>query len=114
MDINTYLSIKKRLCSHHEGSCCTCPLGTRRNGKSMACTRFELEYPERAQSILEEWNKTHPAKTYMFCLKDKFPDTDEDIISLTICPGHLFKNGPVNKNCKSKFKCTNCWNQEVD
>ena len=114
MDLNTYLSIKKRLCSHHAGSCCTCPLGTRRNGKNLACTRFELEYPERAESILAEWNKTHPAKTYLYCLKDKFPDLEEDIVTTVLCPGHLFKDGPCNKGCRNNFKCTNCWNQEVE
>ena len=63
---------------------------------------------------IEEWNKTHPAKTYLFCLRDKFPDLDEDIVTTVLCPGHLYKGGPVNKNCKSKFKCTGCWNQEAE
>lgn len=56
MDAVEYFKIKGRMCAAHEEVCDDCPL-------AIDCFSKELENPEEAVKIVNEWNEKHHRRT---------------------------------------------------
>lgn len=115
-----YLSEKNRITKSDENGICrikciNCPLGRYNNGKNMLCTTLELQQPETAVTIVQEWSNEHQQKTYLSEFLQNYPNAelDENGFPLEICP-HSLGLKEVDE-CGSKENCcVVCWNQVID
>lgn len=95
--------------------CSNCCLNRGNNGHDINCRVFEVNYPDEAESKMEEWAKAHPLKTRLTVFKEQYPDCG------------TFQNGTpiilpcnIDKNfvCKKYPNCGICeqefWNEEIE
>lgn len=104
--------------------CHDCPLSSWNNDATdrMSCGEFEVLYPEQAISIVQQWSDTHPQKTYLTDLLEKYPNIplDNNGKPSYVCPHDLGLMSAENcklglmsvEDCKKDSnKCIECWNQ---
>lgn len=110
MDAILYLREKSRLTKDCGIFCVDCRLSTLQNEMRLTCTSFEMRHPEQAASIIEEWAKECPGRTFKDVLLEKFPNvlmyTNSD--TPNACVKTLF--GKVAIDC-GRMACADCWNQ---
>ena len=95
--------------------CSECPLSSQNNGTSecMSCITFEMYYPQRAISIVQQWSDEHPQRTYLSEFLEHYPNAqlDDDGTPENICPCCL---GWMDINdCGMDHSCAECWNQSI-
>lgn len=110
IDAVTYLKERERLCA--STTCLDCPFSDSKSvapeEETMFCEFLEFFAPSEAVDILEKWSRSHPIKTYIQKLIEKFPST-------------LVKDG-VPDFCRisiyggkcSHSSCVECWNEPID
>lgn len=122
MDAAKYFKEKKRMhnsLGRKSGvcdgvNCSNCPFSNTNNGKNLACTDFEAEYPEEAVAIVEKWAAEHQQKTMFQDFLEKYPNA-----SLTsygtphICPHELGYEGKESAICFKRL-CIDCWNRPIE
>ena len=57
MDVLEYCKIKKRMTKNCEMDCDKCLLGCNKNSRGVNCSGLEINYPNEAIKIVEEWSK---------------------------------------------------------
>ena len=94
-------------------SCSNCPLCSGSNNKGLSCTGFEMLYPKKAISIVQQWSDEHPQRTYLTELLKIFPNTplNDDGTPKGIC---LHELGATSlDDCEVDNACAKCWNQPL-
>lgn len=113
-----YFKIKQRMTKQCTISCDDCPLDYENRNITASCRMFEEECPEKAVSIIEQWGKEHPIKTYLSDFLEKYPKAKlrEVGIPECICPSNLGLKDIKNKNKDVCYlvDCITCWNQELE
>lgn len=107
MDAVNYLKEKARM-TDKCGICCSkCLL------YKGGCLEADINYPEQAVAIVEQWSKEHPVKTYLSVLLEKFPNAilDEDDGTPLACPKSIFGINAKFERCALN-RCKECWNRE--
>lgn len=101
----TFLHEWKRMCKANK--CNTCVL----YGVHGTCKNFILTKPEKAVEIVQEWSDSHPVRTRLIVLKEKFPKLiiDEDGLPSEICAGILY-----GFECYDGMNCVDCWNTPIE
>ena len=85
MDAVKYLKERHRICESMANSDARCPFG-------FACIvcerqRTEIDHPEEAVRIVEEWSKAHPRQTNADKFKEVFGVTPfNDLLEDYVCP----------------------------
>ena len=113
MDAEEYLKQKKRMTKDCKTGCDNCPFTYTKTGQT--CINFQYDHPEKAVSIVEQWAKEHPPKTYKSVFLEKFPNAKKYANGVPIiCVCHVFglKHEQENFKC-STSACSDCWNREV-
>lgn len=115
MDAVEYFKIKGRMCAAHDDVCDDCPL-------AIDCFSKELENPEEAVKIVNEWNESHPRRTRQDEFLKVFPTTKRHMVEdgkfvLAIRPCDLIEEYQTQKWCE-QHSCASCrklfWWKEVD
>lgn len=96
--------------------CSECPLSSQNNGTSecMSCITFEMYYPQRAISIVQQWSDEHQQKTFVTEFLKHYPNIqlNNHGIPKWICP---FDLGLMSRNdCRKNRNCVECWNQPIE
>lgn len=96
--------------------CSECPLSSQNNGTSecMSCITFEMYYPQRAISIVQQWSDEHQQKTFVTEFLKHYPNIqlNDHGIPKWICPFNL---GLMSRNdCRKNRNCVECWNQPIE
>lgn len=96
--------------------CSECPLSSQNNGTSecMSCITFEMYYPQRAISIVQQWSDEHQQKTFVTEFLKHYPNIqlNNHGIPKWICPFNL---GLMSRNdCRKNRNCVECWNQPIE
>lgn len=103
-----------------ELNCTDCPLGSLNNDASdkMACSDFEIIYPEKAIAIVQKWSDEHPQRTYLTEFLKHFPNAPLHVTGILtgipkdVCPYHLgFMS--IDDCPKKDRNCIECWNQPI-
>lgn len=98
-----------------ELNCTECPLSSLNNGTTdnMACSDFEIFYPEKAVAIVQKWSDEHSQKTYLSEFLKHYPNAQLNDAGLptTGCPYRLGLIG--DEECKKNRDCVKCWNQPI-
>lgn len=113
MDAEEYLKQKKRMTQYCTVGCEKCLLGFNRTRQ--ACTKLQYYHPEKAVSIVEEWAKEHPVRTYKSVFLEMFPNvktTKEG--HPDFCLKHLLGAKGEYDICSCDITCGDCWNREVE
>ena len=106
MDALEYLKEKIRMCIGR--NCSDCPQSFTKNGVKMGCENFEVEYPEQAIKIVEDWSKENPVATnkdkYLEVMKetfgiDKFNEYRCNTVSNKNIPKALCNNFAICREC---------------
>lgn len=112
MDAVEYLKEKARM-TDKCGICCSkCLL------YKGGCLEADINYPEQAVAIVEQWAKGHPVKTYLSVLLEKFPKAEINGNKTPgFCPHNIFGESVKFEeydNCDigSVGLCLKCWNRE--
>ena len=118
MNVVTFLKERDRMTDYCSIYCGNCPIGIKADSfdEPRTCKELHMRTPEIAVSIVENWSKNNPRKTYIIDLLEKYPKTiiDEYTGVPEICPSDIgFKDFP---DCgKDNYSyCTSCWNQEME
>lgn len=115
MDAVEYFKIKGCMCAAHGDVCDDCPL-------AIDCFSKELENPEEAVKIVNEWNESHPRRTRQDEFLKVFPTTKRHMVEdgkfvLAIRPCDLVEEYQTQKWCE-QHSCASCrklfWWKEVD
>lgn len=126
-----YFNEKQRMTkrTRQEGckiKCSECPLSCQNNGTAecMSCMTFEIYYPQRAISIVQQWSDEHPLRTYLTEFLKHYPNAQLKTVLLyspgaiplkipkCICPYHL---GLMSRDdCRKDHNCVKCWNQPIE
>ena len=72
MDALNFFRIKRKMCREYVDTCTDCPLSGANNRYSIACSEFEIKYPEDAIQIVSDWEKEHPLITNRIKFKEVF------------------------------------------
>ncbi len=96
--------------------CSECPLSSQNNGTSecMSCITFEMYYPQRAISIVQQWSDEHQQKTFVTEFLKHYPNIqlNNHGIPKWLCPFNL---GLMSRNdCRKNRNCVECWNQPIE
>jgi len=94
-----------------------CNLGSTNNGTKHGCRNLEILQPETAVEIVQAWSDTHPQKTYLEDLLEKYPNAELDSRKVPefICPRNLgYKDWDNCKAISGNEKCVPCWNQIME
>jgi len=96
--------------------CSECPLSSQNNGTSecMSCITFEMYYPQRAISIVQQWSDEHQQKTFVTEFLKHYPNIQLNNYGIPkwICPFNL---GLMSRNdCRKNRNCVECWNQPIE
>lgn len=96
--------------------CSECPLSSQNNGTSecMNCITFEMYYPQRAISIVQQWSDEHQQKTFVTEFLKHYPNIqlNNHGIPKWICPFNL---GLMSRDdCRKNRNCVECWNQPIE
>lgn len=81
----------------------------------MLCSLLELQQPETAVKIVQEWSNTHPKeKTYLSEFLIHYPHVplDEKGLPKGVCPYYLGLKDI--EECKKGCKRRECWNHSID
>lgn len=94
-------------------SCLRCPIQHfKSEGSMLSCVAILGKHPEEIISAVEKWVQTHPEKTILDDVKEKYPliGLDQEGIP-EICPKVL---GYVTEmDCKC-IDCKECWKQPLN
>lgn len=99
-----------RMCVAHK-YCEDCPID---HSEFAPCPEIIGKAPEDSVSVVEQWSKYHPRRTYLSVLLERFPNTklDEERDNLPeFCPDALF-GGECWEYCESGVRCIECWSRE--
>lgn len=107
MDAVEFLKEKERMCIN-QTFCSMCPIYKAK--RKMTCLEFIEKKSEQAVKIVEEWSKSHPRKTILDDLLEKYPNAQLEIDGTPkFCPVKL---GYKTKPCGGK--CDICWNTPLE
>lgn len=109
MDALNYLKIRKRMTKNCEMDCDECLLGCNKNNRDVSCSGLEIDYPNEAIQIIEEWEKKHPIISNMDKYKEVIRETFGDNL-IGMCGNYI-----PNFKCSSFASCDECiefWNSE--
>ena len=116
MEFQEYMKIKQRMVKTNSQKKCNigcwlCPLSDQKNGMGIGCRELEWRYPEKAEDIVKQWVKEHPAKTYARDFLSKFPSAKKgaDTVTPRICRCDIYD---TPKYCAGK--CADCWNKPME
>lgn len=107
MDALEYLKVRSRMTNKCEMDCDKCLLG--RNSRGVTCSGLEIDYPNEAIQIIEEWEKEHPIISNVDKYKEVIKETFGDDL-IDVCD----KQVPTFK-CSNFTNCDKCiefWNSE--
>ena len=106
MDAVEYFKIKGRMCAANDDVCDDCPL-------AIDCFSKELENPEEAVKIVNEWNESHPRRTRQTEFLEMYPNArmidsniNDDLV-IDIKPCVLMADYATEKWCE-KWSCLAC------
>lgn len=106
MEFQEFWKQRKRMCKHKGGVCVDYEM--RKDYKAITSLVFILEYPDRAEAIVEKWAKEHPVMTNAMKFKEVFGYEHININGNHECP-------PRDENeCNFKY-CKDCqkwWDKE--
>ena len=111
MDTVKYFKEKARMTKNcSRGYCNNCALGRRKNSLGIFCYDFELQKPEEAVKIVEEWAKAHQQKTRKQDFFEKYPNAlrNSNGYPRTCCEYLGYCKGCI------VGKCHNCWDEPVE
>ena len=118
-----FIKEKCRMTNNCQICCTKCPLSQDNNGAdNMTCFDFEEQYPKKTIEVVQQWSDTHPQKTYLTDLLEKYPNIplDNNGKPSYVCPHDLGLMSAENcklglmsvEDCKKDSnKCVECWNQ---
>lgn len=116
MELREYMAIKRRMGKFDKKKrkcrlpCDACPLEYNNNGTGMVCYWFEMLYPEKAEDIVKQWAKEHPAKTYAQDFFSKFPRAlKETSGEPRVCREYVYGG-----DCRGGDNCVDCWNEPME
>ena len=107
MDAVEYFKIKDRICAAQDDYCEGCPLFS-----NVDCSAKEMENPEEAVKIVNEWNESHPRRTRQDVFLKMFPGAkrytvENDGFVLSIIPCELVEGYKTEKWCE-QHSCAAC------
>lgn len=117
MEFTEYMKIKRRMTQSSEDGTCSldcrvCPLSSCKNGyayNGYNCQKFEMLYPEKAESAVKKWAEEHPKKTIIQDFYEKYPNVMINTDGTPpMCVLSIGYKGIDNCNHGS---CVDCWNQ---
>ena len=105
MDAVKFLKTKNRMCKT-KVLCKNCPLDAYKS----ECDTIDVEDFKliKIVSIIEQWDKENPAKTYKDDFLEKFPKA---VIAENICRYHVYKTGGCDGFTGD---CELCWNEPIE
>ena len=115
MELKEYMSIKRRMVKTNSQKKCNigcwlCPLSDHKNGMGIGCRELEWRYPEKAEDIVKQWAKEHPAKTYAQDFFSKFPRAlKETSGEPRVCRKYVYEG-----DCRCGDNCVDCWNEPME
>lgn len=120
MNLTDFFKKQKRICNYYTDrqcpDCSGCPIYAARgvNTRSYnSCDDFILNNITEIVSLIEKWEKEHPAKTRQSALLEAFPNAplDNDGV-LILCPHN------VGEQVECIYACSKCrkkfWMEEVE
>lgn len=135
MEFKEFLKEYKRMCSSYK-YCSLCPIDKESRDCELQnnCGNMDFLSDVNAESIVENWIKEHPVKTYESDFKEKINDLlkifpnhevkkfveDNNInnniniyIYGSLCVADFYFDGKRNK-AKCNDSCKDCWKREID
>lgn len=114
----TYFQYKKMMTNGCRGGCDKCPLFLLNNGYKIECEEYELEHPDEAIGIVEDWYINHKFydKTFLEDIQERMPwlKNDKNIISDS-CVYDIYTYAEKRKDCSSvDYDCPKCWEQKME
>ncbi|SCJ66409.1 Uncharacterised protein [Anaerotruncus sp. 2789STDY5834896] len=115
MELREYMAIKHRMVKTNSQKKCNigcwlCPLSDQKNGMGIGCRELEWRYPEKAEDIVKQWAKEHPAKTYAQDFLSKFPKAPKDNYGTPAACRKTIYGG----SCIDNADCEDCWNEPME
>ena len=108
-----FIKEKYRMCN--SSRCKDCNIGILKNGKNVNCETFVMEYIEESIKIVQEWSNSHPVKTRLSVLKERYPNVvlnKDDGLPYDVCAGVLY--GFETCEGEGNWDCTKCWNTPIE
>lgn len=103
-----------RMCKEHK-DCKDCPLSVTINGMNVACLDLIRDYPDKANEIILNWCKEHPAQTRQDRFLKMFPNVALSDKIIKICPEDIDIKSGINCGAQSCVICRkNYWLAEVE
>lgn len=112
MDAVKFLNEYNRLCNTYrhtdiKDACNDCPFFV----NSIPCSLDIFERTNEIISVVEQWSKEHPVKTYRDDFLEKFPKAHTDASGdPVICRNNVYGL----EDCESEIRCEDCWNMEME
>ena len=113
-----------RMCITENKYCRECPLSELNTNENLYCAEYLLKYPDKANEMILNWCKEHPAKTRQSEFLKMFPNAriDSDgVIGVAPCAiekGELIKNDSLCSAAHGFNNCDECrkeyWLAEVE
>lgn len=119
MELKEYMDIKRRMVKLNPvtgcgASCYDCPLGLESiDGCSIECMIFEMRHPEKAEKIVKQWAKEHPAKTYAQDFYELHPNAPKDNYGTPAACRKYIYGAKDDYDCKTRH-CEACWNEPME
>lgn len=103
-----------RLCDRNNGNCNLCLLNSSQNGTGFSCSAFVKYRTDKANKIILNWCKEHPAQTRQDRFLKMFPNVKRDEHgTVKLCP----KKINTEFECRRIKTCEDCreeyWLAEV-
>ena len=115
MDAVKYLKEKARMtkkCSR--GYCNNCPLGRRKNSLVILCYDFELQKPEEAVKIVEEWAKATHKKQESRTFSRNIRTHRKTMRVIHVLAVNILDIVMMMTANKKNEKCHDCWDEPVE
>lgn len=114
MDAVKFLNEYNRMCNtylqtNNSDTCEECPIWI----NHISCSLYERKCDEvdKIVSVVEQWSKENPVKTYKDDFLEKFPKAHTDASGIPIsCRNNVYGL----EDCESEIRCDNCWNMEME
>lgn len=94
-------------------TCIRCPIRHfKAEGSMQPCINILGKHPEEIINTIERWAKTHPEKTILDDVKEKYPNitlADDGVPDM--CPKAL---GYIKDQDCTNANCTECWKQPIN
>lgn len=138
MEFKEFVKEYNRMCNFHR-NCIDCPIDKEADNRGLSelkcgCGVVDFLLDIDAESIVENWVKRHPVKTYESDFKEKvdkllnlFPNheikkfvKDADVsIYDTLCVADFYFNGDYEEagcDCDvfDRVRCERCWKREIE